>query len=312
MKKFIITIDTEGDNLWHWKQGDEITTRNVAFLERFQKLCAEYGFKPVWLSNWEMINDSHFVEFINKYKERRECELGMHLHAWNNPPLFELPSTDHSGAPYLIEYPKEIMEEKIATITNRMREQFGFVPVSHRAGRWAMNDDYYDLLYKYGYRIDCSVTPGIRWTDSNGQTPGFVGSDYRKASREVMVYRGVVEVPVTVSQTHRMFLDSSKSLKSNIKTILFGLGGQSIWLRPNRENRRELQWMMDNNRKEDGDYLMFMLHSSEFMPGGSPTFRTEEEIEELYRRIKSIFDTLRGAYEGCTLEEYVRGMGLLE
>ena len=69
MKYFIITIDTEGDNLWRWKPGQEITTKNVRYLARFQELCSRYGFKPVWLSNWEMINDSSFVEFINKNVE---------------------------------------------------------------------------------------------------------------------------------------------------------------------------------------------------------------------------------------------------
>ena len=30
-KKFLITIDTEGDNLWAWKQGDAIRTENVLY-----------------------------------------------------------------------------------------------------------------------------------------------------------------------------------------------------------------------------------------------------------------------------------------
>ena len=55
MKKFIITIDTEGDNLWEWKFGDAITTENVKYLPRFQNLCNDFGFKPVWLTNYEII-----------------------------------------------------------------------------------------------------------------------------------------------------------------------------------------------------------------------------------------------------------------
>jgi hypothetical protein len=34
---FIITIDTEGDNLWACPR--HITTRNAAYLPRFQSLC---------------------------------------------------------------------------------------------------------------------------------------------------------------------------------------------------------------------------------------------------------------------------------
>ena len=28
MKTFLITVDTEGDNLWQWKPGEKITTEN--------------------------------------------------------------------------------------------------------------------------------------------------------------------------------------------------------------------------------------------------------------------------------------------
>lgn len=306
MKHFIITIDTEGDNLWKWKPGQEVTTKNVQYLKRFQELCAQYGFKPVWLSNWEMISDPLFVEFINRNVEAGNCELGMHLHAWNNPPFYELSRDEHSGAPYLIEYPREIMEAKIAAITEKMKEQFGYVPVSHRAGRWAMNDTYFELLYQYGYRIDCSYTPGISWRDSLGQTPGFAGPDYRKASRDIQKYKGIVEVPVTVEYTHRMFLDKNKSWKSNVKTALFGMAGQNIWLRPGRDNMKDMLWMIEKNRNGDGDYLMFMLHSSELMPGGSPTFKDAEAVEVLYGKLQVLFDVIKDSYEGCTLEEYVK------
>lgn len=45
-KYFIITIDTEGDNLWEWKEGTPIGTENVKYLSRFQELCSQYRFKP--------------------------------------------------------------------------------------------------------------------------------------------------------------------------------------------------------------------------------------------------------------------------
>ena len=47
-KKFIITIDTEGDDLWTNKikrNGlKEITTENAKILERFQLLCEKIRF----------------------------------------------------------------------------------------------------------------------------------------------------------------------------------------------------------------------------------------------------------------------------
>ena len=145
MKDFIITIDTEGDNLWGWHEGDVITTENTLYLQRFQDLSSEFGFKPVWLTNYEMISDSRYVDFICKAEEKGEAELGMHLHAWNNPPEYNLPRKN-DGAAYLIEYPYEIMDEKIGVLTELIKKRTGITPISHRAGRWAMNDDYFDLL----------------------------------------------------------------------------------------------------------------------------------------------------------------------
>ena len=62
-KHLIITIDTEGDNLWAWREGQPIGTENTRFLPPFQSLCEEYGMKPVYLSNYEMLQDPRFCAF---------------------------------------------------------------------------------------------------------------------------------------------------------------------------------------------------------------------------------------------------------
>lgn len=306
MRSFIITVDTEGDNLWCWKEGDNITTENVYWLDRFQWLCDQYGFKPVWLSNWEMLQNDDFVAFMKQTMGNEKCELGMHLHAWNTPPITALPRCKNSGAPYLIEYSPKIIEKKIQSITELIRQKFGFTPVSHRAGRWAMNDTYFRLLYKYGYKIDCSYTPGINWKSSRGQTPGFGGSDYRNISYGLQRIGNVVEVPVTVKKTHKMFVPEQKTLRSVMAMGYHALKGNNVWLRPNGNNLSEMLWLIDENSKMNCDYLMFMIHSSELMPGGSPTFPDKNSIEILYRHLQIIFDYISKDYAGCTLEEYCR------
>ena len=166
-KNLIITIDTEGDNLWAWREGQPIGTENTRFLPPFQSLCEEYGMKPVYLSNYEMLQDPRFCAFSREKQDRGLCEIGMHLHAWNCPPMEEtLPARTDCvpGAAYLIEYSEEAMEEKIRFMTELITEKMGLPPVSHRAGRWATDDRYFRLLQKYGYRVDCSVTPKLDWS----------------------------------------------------------------------------------------------------------------------------------------------------
>lgn len=301
MKKFIITIDTEGDNLWDWVEGKEITTNNIYYLQRFQDLCNKYSFKPVWLSNWEMINNDNFVDFIKRNESN--CELGMHLHAWNTPPYYELPKCEKSGAPYLIEYPKEIMEEKIKNITNLFIEKFGYVPQSHRAGRWAIDENYFQLLYKYGYKIDCSITPYINWSNSVGQTPGFKGPDYSDECMKVTKRQGIIEVPVPSAIPKKVIFPKSFSFLYYMKALYYKLVNKRVWLRPDGKNLARMLWLVDEIEKTDQEYIMFMLHSSELMPGGSPNFKNSKEIEKLYQDLEELFSVIAEKYEGIRLKD---------
>ena len=140
MKYFIITIDTEGENLWDYRLGEAIETKNARYIPRFQELCDLYGYKPVYLTNYEMARDDFFVEFSSTTLRENRCEIGMHLHAWNNPPHYELNNPYHNyGLPYLIEYPEQIMREKIDVLYHLLKNTFKTEIVSHRSGRWAMD-----------------------------------------------------------------------------------------------------------------------------------------------------------------------------
>lgn len=284
-KYFMITIDTEGDNLWEWKEGTPLETRNTDFLLRFQRLCDKYAFIPTWFCNWEMAKDTKFVSFANENLKTGRCGIGMHLHAWNTPPIYELPMGEKSGLSYLIEYPADIMRKKVETMTDLIEEKFGKRPVVHRAGRWGMNDDYFRILHEMGYLADCSITPYVDWTACVGQTPGFAGPDYSNEIPELSNRQGVMEIPVTT-----LWSEEKK---------------RALWLRPNRTNLDEMLYLIEQYTHSDCDYLMFMLHSSELMPGGSPTFKTEGGIEILYEHLEIIFNKIAADYAGIDVEDYV-------
>lgn len=307
----MITIDTEGDNLWEYKIGDPVETKNARALPRFQKLCDKFGFKPVYLTNYEMAQDPFYVEFAKAAQDEGRCEVGMHLHAWNNPPYFELPAAE-KGLPYLIEYPESVMREKIREMDNLLTEKFGMKPVTHRAGRWAMNQTYFDLLIENGYKVDCSVTPHIDWRTSVGLTQNSCGSDYRDMQEWPSVVASsdgmgtIMEVPVTVGFDHHF---RTKRVLKHPRKILeemkLALKGRLVWIRPNGKNLKQMLRYVAKMAKSDFPYLMFMIHSSELMAGGSPTFRTKESIEKLYDDMEVLFDKIKMHYEGETLRDYI-------
>lgn len=314
MKKFLISIDTEGDNLWAWRVGDKITTENAKYLPRFQELCESYGFKPTYLTNYEMATDLFFINYFKQRNLSGKCEIGMHLHAWNNPPEYDLPIRNDTepGAPYLIEYPEEIILKKIEFMTKTIENAFEQKPVTHRAGRWATNSLYFSALQNYGYKIDCSVTPGMDWSHAPGQSPDSYGSNYTTYLKYPYVIEGtdILEVPVTVRENHRLKLGQKPGLRKMIKKYKEAKKGHGpLWLRPrtNNDNLEDLLYLVDLISKDkNADYLMFMLHSSEFMPGGSPTFQTNEAIESLYSKLNVLFERISLSYTGSTFMSYYK------
>lgn len=299
MKAIIITVDTEGDNLWNYHKGEKILTNNALFIPRFQTLCEKFEFKPVYLTNYEMICDDFFSSYIRQKVEQGLCEVGIHIHAWNNPPIFDLDGHEQ-GCPYLIEYPIDIMRAKIKETYELIVERIGKAPVSHRAGRWAMNEDYFKILEEVDIKVDCSFTPGISWRKSPGETIKQ-GTDYSGVNKSYHYVGNILEVPMSVRKMSHFM--SFYSLRHSISTL--AKGGE-LWLRPAMSSFRDMKHLEKIiSREVEDNYLEFMLHSSELMPGGSPYFKNESSIEKMYKEVERFFEYLTSlSYSGQTLEEF--------
>lgn len=308
-KYFIITIDTEADNQWVYD--NPISTENTIYLPRFQELCEKYDFKPVWLTTYEMANDERFVKYFKEKQDSGKCEIGMHLHGWSTPPEYEL-SIICKERPFIYEYPTDIIEQKVKSITECLTEKFGKAPVSHRAGRWAIDDEYLRILQKYGYKIDCSVTPGINWGNTKGQT-GKGGPDFSKFNNNIKLIEGIYEVPVTIENVQ--YFNSRKLIPNrHLRSWLYALVDElrnyktekQQWLRPDcLLCFNGLKLVVDSAISNGNEYIMFMIHSSELMPGGSPTFSTQQSIDLLYKLLLKLFDYIKKhSYEGITLRDF--------
>src|SRR5712671_1251148 len=308
---FIITIDAEGDDLW--ANPREITTRNAEYLPRFQSLCERFRFKPVYLANYEMAMSDVFVEFARAVVARGTGEIGMHLHAWNSPPLVPLTSDDFHYQPYLIEYPDAVMKEKIRIVTRLLEDRFDQAIVSHRAGRLGLDGRYAAILLDEGYRVDCSVSPGLDWRGTPGDPNGKGGSDYtafpdfpyflNPTDISAPASAGLLEVPMTIRssglfrrapwvyripllrQTANRLVSPALNHVCPAENCLGGL------LRAARAARAD-----------GAAHTEFTLHSSEFMPGGSPTFRNRSDIERLYENLEILFEELATWCRGMTLK----------
>lgn len=313
---FIVTVDTEGDNLWEKPRA--ITTRNAAHLPRFQRLCEKFRFKPVYLANHEMAMSDQFVEFGRDAASRGAGEIGMHLHAWNSPPLDALTPDDFLHQPYLIEYPERVMREKIQAVTRLLEDKFGRKMVSHRAGRWAFDERYAAMLVDEGYLVDCSVTPGVDWRANPGAPGGHGGSDYTTfpanpywvggCGATTVPGRALLEVPMTVFPS-RLFRSSPWLYRvPGLRRVAGRVSPAHRWLCPvPLLEKHNLDAMLQLARRMRGGsvtHLQMMLHSSDLMPGGSPAFPNAAEVERLYASLEALFAELAGWCRGLTLAEF--------
>jgi hypothetical protein len=314
---FIITIDTEGDNLWANPQ--KITTRNSNYLHRFQELCEKFGFKPVYLTNWEMANCPVFKEFARDIIKRDTGEIGMHLHAWNSPPIATLTNDDYIYQPFLLEYPLGTMRRKIEVMTKTLEDTFQVSITSHRSGRWAMNNTYFKLLKEFGYKVDCSVTPYVNWGLNDAQynnnnidysdlssKPYFINSNESST-----IDHDILEVPVSIIKNSKFKSFRSLTNRNRFSRRFFNhYNPELLWLRPNGKNLKNMITISREIIENKSDHAEFILHSSELMPGGSPTFRDVKSIEKLYSDMGILFEKMNNLYSGMTLskfrEEYLK------
>jgi hypothetical protein len=303
---FLITIDTEGDNQWSKASRKNITTQNARYLPRFQSLCEEYGFKPTYLTSYEMAKDVFFVDFAKSCLRKGTCEIGAHPHAWNCPPEYNLTGDDPCHGTYIMEYPKEVIVSKLKYLKKFLEETFEIQVVSHRSGRWAFNEDHAKALDSLQFKVDCSVTPHISWVKQFGDPNGHGGTDYTGFPSQSYYVdlddiskpgkSHLLEIPMTVRKS---FLPSLTCFcgylkQGRIRTLGRSLFyGHTTWFRPGKTNVMEILHLIKKQSDAGSDHLMFMLHSSEFMPGGNPVFVSPGDIEQLFVDMHTIFESLR-------------------
>jgi hypothetical protein len=258
------------------------------------------------------------VEFARDGLKRGTLEVGMHLHAWNSPPRVALTSDDDLHQPYLIEYPEAVMREKIHHMTQRLADTFQRPMISHRAGRWAMDSRYAAMLCEEGYLVDSSVTPHVSWRPQRGDPAGGGGSDYTKAPelpypihREDPCRRGdlpLLEVPVTIQGASSPLAHwAQRRLRHHgmvwrLLNRLAPLDPQ--WLRHRRGNLPMMLKLCDQAMQRGRPCLVWMLHSSEFMPAGSPNFRSAADIENLFHDMEIFLTHASRHFKGSTLGEF--------
>jgi len=203
--KFIITLDTEGDN--QWDHGRILTTENIRYIPRFQNLCEKYGIKPTYLVTSEICRDGFSSEIFREYLSKDRAEVGAHLHSWTTPPFKDddgFRSNDIYHA-FAHELPEFVLTEKIKVLTDQIENSFGKKPKSFRSGRYGFNRTVAKILSENDYVVDSSLTPFVSWKAHKGIPNGQGGPDFINCSPFPFKYyfdnNSLTEIPITILPT---------------------------------------------------------------------------------------------------------------
>lgn len=313
----IITVDVEPDNVW--AKPDSRSTRNARCLARFHEFCVSYGFPVTYLATWEMAEARDFIQFAREVIASDTGEIGLHPHAWTNPPLTPQAPERWRRPAFMGEYPKEIITRKVRMLKRHLEDVLGVRMSAHRAGRWALSEEYLDVLIELGIEVDCSVTPGVNWRFTRGGKWWAGGPDYSRSPTEPFLIRhssgdaqrgAIVEVPMTTriegggeAWALRMF-DRMSPWLPPIGRLGTLRPARVKWLRPTHSTGDELLQLAQCCIEARDTHLELMLHSSELLAGANPYFEDEIAVEQAYARLRELFGGLSGRVRGCTLSAF--------
>lgn len=305
--RFIITIDTEGDN--QWDHGRELTVENIKYVPRFQDLCEDYGIKPTYLVTSEICNDAYARDLFTGYISDGRAEIGAHLHSWSTPPFMDSEGYRENDANHAFasELPYDLLNDKIAYLTEQISASFGKRPTSFRSGRYGFNENVARALVANEYIVDSSVTPFVSWDEHRGVPDGIGGPDFIDSPAFPFKYPfpggSITEIPITIMPTrfpltasnklaHQYFRNVNDSLSLRGLRKLF-FSNQPVWLRPvPGTDLRLLTQLLNVTIDRQLPFITMMFHSSELMPGCSKYRPDSDSVEELYRLLDSFFKLL--------------------
>lgn len=305
--KFILTIDTEGDN--QWDHGRPLTVNNIKYVPRFQELCNKYQVKPTYLITSEVCTDPYSKEIFSDYISKDQAEIGAHLHSWTTPPFLDENGFRYNDKnhPFATELPEKLLSEKLKTLTSQIEDNFGIHPTSFRSGRYGFDNRVARLLFENSYIVDSSVTPYNSWAHTRGLLEGNGGPDFINNTPFPCKYDfengSLMEIPITILPTkfplnknniilNNYIMNVNKNLVLKIlRRMLFR--HQPLWLRPHLwMNSGLFDDLLKESLRIELPYIVMMFHSSELMPGCSSYRPDENSIEELYDLLENFFISL--------------------
>ena len=294
---FVVSIDTERDHGPGWKPTHPAEFRSIvkAIPEVFQPLCERYGVKPTYLLTTEVIAEPSCQKVLKSLMGR--AELGTHLHMETSllKSFESKPGRRNSYFSGLCEEQDE--RRALEKITHLFGEAFGSHPLSFRAGRYGATSQTLRILQDLQYRVDSSVTPGIRWANRQGSV------DFRNSPRFPYLpdLRGDMG---QAAQEGAAILEVPVSIVTDRFSWRWPFLNYPVWLRPSHSSKSSMRRVLDAleesaNQQQQPVVANMMFHSMELYPNASPYTSNQREVDRYFDDLGYVFDLIKSRGYQC-------------
>jgi hypothetical protein len=291
-RRFMLWIDTEEEFDWSAPFSRNATQVSVVTgMARFQAFIRSAGVKPIYVTDYAVIDDDAASALLRSWVEEGRADVGAHLHPWVNPPHQEEVSAFNSYAGNL---PPALERTKLIALRNRIEERVGVRPLAYRAGRYGVGPHTAGLLEEAGFRIDSSVRSRFDYLAQHG--PDFSGMPLHPywAGPEGKL----IELPLSTAYVGHLGswgerlhprLQRTGALAGAFSR--FGLLSR-VPLTPEGISAAECCAAIDSLIAEDVPILNFSFHSPTVEPGHTPYTRNAADVERFYRWWDEVLDHL--------------------
>lgn len=300
----LVVIDTEEDFDWdgpYRRAGFGLDS--VWHQDKAQAIFNQHGIKPTYLIDHPILEDDNAAKVFRDFYKAGQCDLGIQMHPWANPPYREWLSRENS---FPCNLDIALFEDKLNTLCAAFERQFGFAPTIYKAGRYGISAQHLDILRERGFKVDTSVMPWSTYKAAGG--PDFFGAPdtcfWYGTKRDLLclpVSRGLNGVLARTPAKHLFRLTETPFGRATKSAGILAHCGllERVDLSPEGGHSPAAQQAFVKQRMAQGqNVFVFHYHSSSLGAGNTPYVRDSGQLERFLGNIESFIDFFQTEIDG--------------
>ena len=299
--RLIAVVDTEEEFEWGQPFSRYATSvRHMEQIGRLQNVFDRHGIEPVYVVDYPIASQVSAYGVLREFVEEKRARVGAHLHPWVTPPYSEALSTRNSYAGNLS---RELEFAKLANLTDRIEQSFGFEPDAYKAGRYGVGPNTYGILSELGYKVDLSPAPPLDCSLDGG--PNFTKmtcEPFRDGETNIVVIPGTGSFqgwwPGDQALAHGR-VTSSWGARMHVNAILSRCRAvERLWLSPESFSSQDMIRLTRNLIARGDRCFVVSLHSPVVMAGATPFAKNKHDVKNLLGRLDEYLRFFFGELQG--------------